>query len=79
MTSDNKVLMKKFLAIAGESPEDIKEELLLLREKVRTPESFTDDTHPDALNKFRRNARQSIRRIMERHPDIAARVMQEAE
>jgi hypothetical protein len=63
----------------GNSPEDIKARLLKWRDVYSTPEKFTTDTHPQALKAARRNARQNIRRLALRHPELAAQLMQEGE
>src|SRR4051812_45289044 len=78
MTTDSvKVLLRKFLAPEGDSPNQIKDRLLQLRDTIRDPKQFTDDHHPEALKKAQRNARQNLRRLIARNAVVAAQIMRE--
>jgi hypothetical protein len=83
MTKESmKALIDRFIGRPpeGNSPEDIKARLLHWRDVAINPAKFTKgDTHPQALKAAQRNSRQNLRRLVQRHPDIAAQIMQEGE
>lgn len=61
----------------GKSPQQIKARLLHWIELANHPERFSVDKSAIALAKKRRSARQSLKRLAERHPEIAAALLRE--
>ena len=62
----------------GDSPANIATRIRHWIDVYNHPEKFTDDHSPYALRAKKRSARQNVRRLAEKHPDIAGRIMAEA-
>ncbi len=61
----------------GQSPQSIKDRCLHWIDVCNEPEKFTTEQNGHALAAKRRSARQCLRRLAERHPEIVAALMQE--
>lgn len=61
----------------GTSPEDIAAKLRHYIDVANNPSQYSDDHSTFALRAKRRNARQSLRRLVQKHPQIAAQLMRE--
>ncbi len=71
-------LINKFLTPSkGHSPEAITERLMHWVERANHPEKYSQDISPFAIADLRRKARQNARRIILRHPDVAAKLVSE--
>ena len=71
-------LINKFLPNPkGSSPESIQARLLFWIERANHPEKFSDDISKFAIADVRRKARQNARRLITRHPDLAAKLASE--
>ena len=76
MQQSTRVFLQTFLAPPeGKSPQDIKARLLHWIEVANSPEQFTGDPSAHTLAAKRRSARQNVKRLAERHPEIAAQLM----
>lgn len=72
--------LKAFLAPPpGDSPQDIKTRLLHWVAVANDPEKFIEDQSTHAVAAKRKSARQNLKRLAERHPDIAAELMKARE
>jgi hypothetical protein len=73
-------MMQRYLAPPnGDTPQDTKAKMQHWRKVVLNPDKYATDAHPLAVQKVERNARQNFRRLVQRHPDLAAQIMSEAE
>ena len=61
----------------GKSPEDILAKLRHYIDVANDPSTYATDKSAFAVRAKRRNARQAIRRLVQRHPEIAAQMMRE--
>ena len=61
----------------GKSPQEIRDRFKHWAEVYAHPEQFTKDHNPHALAAKRKSARQCLRRLTERHPDIAKVLLEE--
>jgi hypothetical protein len=62
----------------GNSPQKIRERFLHWVEVTNHPENFTSgDDNPAVLSKKRRSARQCLKRLALRHPDIVEQLLHE--
>jgi hypothetical protein len=70
-------LINKFLAPApGRSPARIKQRILDWIEKANHPLRFLpSNAGADTIAEFCRKARQNVRRLSARHPEVAAEIM----
>jgi hypothetical protein len=62
---------------SGSTPQDIISKIRHQIDVVNHPEEHSSDTSIPALRAKRRNARQSLRRLVLKHPEIAAQIMRE--
>ena len=71
----------KFLNLPkGDSPEQIEARIRHWVDVANHPEAFTNgDTSPYSISAKRRSARQNLRRLLQRHPEVAKTIMQESE
>lgn len=76
-----KEFTEKFLQIPkGDSPEQIEARIRHWVDVVNHPEAFVaEDTSPYAISAKRRSARQNLRRLLQKHPDVAEAIMQGSE
>jgi hypothetical protein len=61
----------------GSAPQDIASKISHYIDVANSPEQHTTDKNPFALRAIRRNARQNLRRLVNKHPSIAARLMKD--
>jgi hypothetical protein len=54
----------------GTSPQDLLSKAHHLVSVVNDPAQFSTDTNPFAIRAVRRNARQSLRRLILKHPEL---------
>jgi len=70
--------LKAFLAPPpGDSPQDIKARLLHWIAVANEPHKFLTENNPHSVAAKRRSARQNLRRLAQRHPEIADQLMKE--
>jgi hypothetical protein len=75
---DVQKFIDQFLILpSGKSPAAIRDRFEHWREVHSHPEKYTEDQSPHALAAKRKSARQCLRRLAERHPDIAASLVRE--
>jgi hypothetical protein len=81
MTNDQlRAMMQRYLAPPnGDTPQDTKAKMLYWRNVVLNPDKYAADAHPLSVKKAESNARQNFRRLVQRHPDLAAQIMSEVE
>ena len=82
MPNDVDAFIKKFLRppkSSANSPDDVAARLRYWISVVNRPELFMkeDDPNPYAVSARRRTARQNLRRLLKKYPDVAAQVMRE--
>lgn len=76
-----KDFISKFLnPTKGNSPKQIEARIRHWIEVANHPEMFVNgDTSPHSISAKRRSALQNLRRLLKRHPDLAAAMMRESE
>ena len=62
---------------SGRTPQTLRERFQHWIEVYAHPEQFTKDHSPHALAAKRKSARQCLRRLAERHPEVAAAFLRE--
>jgi response regulator of citrate/malate metabolism len=70
--------LKTFLSPPpGDTPKEIKERLLHWIAVTNEPQQFSNSEDAHAIAATRRSARQNLKRLAQRHPDIATDLMNE--
>jgi hypothetical protein len=68
-------LLNRFLTPPkGRSPEEVKEKILHWIDAHNDPAKYTKDPSPYGVAAVRKKARQNVRRLVMRHPSIAAQI-----
>lgn len=79
MTFSVDTFLRTFLSVPkGKSPEDIAAKIRHYVDVANNPSQYSDDPSTFALRAKRRSARQSLRRLVQKHPQIAAQLMRES-
>jgi len=84
MTSNPATPVSKFLSTfltpcKGSSPVEIEERILYWVEVANHPDRYITSANPHELSAKRKSAVQNLRRLVERHPDIATKIEGERE
>jgi hypothetical protein len=78
MTFSVDTFLRAFLSPpSGSTPQDIINKIRHYIDVANNPAQYSSDTSIPALRAKRRNARQSLRRLVLKHPEIAAQIMHE--
>jgi hypothetical protein len=73
-------LLQTFLVpTSGRSPQSVRDRFKHWITVYSHPEKFTEDRSPHALAAKRKSARQCLKRLADRHPEVAAALMSERE
>jgi hypothetical protein len=78
MTFSVDTFLRTFLSPPkGTSPQDIAAKIRHYIDVANNPAQYSDDHTTFALRAKRRSARQCLRRLVQKHPQIAAQLMRE--
>jgi hypothetical protein len=75
MTTLDSFFQKFIRPLTGTSPQDLLSKAHHLIDVVNDPAQYAVDTSPFALRAARRSARQSLRRLMLKRPEVLKQIM----